>query len=152
MNSALCVKSAHGEQVACTNRQLCEPLLMSRTSQRPAKLLAGMLGAMGVLHFAAPKPFDALIPEQLPGSARFWTHASGVAELACAAAVASPRTRRLGGLAAAALMVGVFPGNVKMAVDYQRARKPLAHRAVAFARLPLQAPLIGWALRVSKSA
>jgi uncharacterized membrane protein YphA (DoxX/SURF4 family) len=33
---------------------------------------------------------------------RFWTYASGVAEVAVGAAVAVPRTRRLGALAAAA--------------------------------------------------
>ena len=40
-----------------------------------------MLLGMGVLHFVAPKPFDSIIPEELPGSARFYTYASGVAEL-----------------------------------------------------------------------
>jgi uncharacterized membrane protein len=117
--------------------------------QRPAWLLAGLLGGAGVLHFVAPKPFDALVPDRLPGSRRFWTRASGAAELTCAAAVAAPRTRRLGG-AAAALFVAVLPGNVKMALDYQRAGKPVAHRAVAWARLPLQVPLVLWALRVRR--
>jgi len=120
------------------------------TSQRPAHLLAGVLGFMGVLHFAVPKPFDRLIPRSLPGSRRAWTYGSGVAELTVAAAVAAPRTRRLGGLAAALLFVGVFPGNVKMAVDARRA--PLPQRAIAFGRLPLQWPLIAWALKVRDRA
>ncbi|MGW4528191.1 DoxX family protein [Amycolatopsis sp. NPDC004378] len=117
-------------------------------SQRPAHLLAGALGAMGVLHFAAPKPFDGLIPASLPGSRRAWTYGSGVAELAVGAAVAVPRTRRLGGLAAALLFLGVFPGNVKMAVDARTSPQ----RAVAYARLPLQWPLIAWALKVRDRA
>jgi uncharacterized membrane protein len=120
------------------------------TSQRPAHLMAGVLGTMGVLHFAVPKPFDGLIPRSLPGSRRAWTYGSGVAELAVAAAVAVPRTRRLGGLAAALLFLGVFPGNVKMAVDARRA--PLPRRAIAWARLPLQWPLIAWALKVRDNA
>ncbi|MBE8522559.1 hypothetical protein ILP97_34585 [Amycolatopsis sp. H6(2020)] len=120
------------------------------TSQRPAHLLAGALGFMGVLHFAVPKPFDGLIPASLPGSRRAWTYGSGVAELAVAAAVAAPRTRRLGGLAAALLFLGVFPGNVKMAVDARRA--PAPQRAIAWARLPLQWPLIAWALKVRENA
>jgi len=120
------------------------------TSQRPAHLLAGALGFMGVLHFAAPKPFDGLIPASLPGSRRAWTYGSGVAELAVAAAVAAPRTRRLGGLAAALLFLGVFPGNVKMAVDASAA--PAPQRAIAWARLPLQWPLIAWALKVRDNA
>ncbi|EOD67806.1 hypothetical protein H480_14612 [Amycolatopsis vancoresmycina DSM 44592] len=113
-------------------------------------MLAGALGTMGVLHFAVPKPFDGLIPSSLPGSRRAWTYGSGVAELAVAAAVATPRTRRLGGLAAALLFLGVFPGNVKMAVDARRA--PAPQRAIAWARLPLQWPLIAWALKVRDNA
>jgi uncharacterized membrane protein len=120
------------------------------TSQRPAHVLAGALGVMGVLHFAVPKPFDGLIPRSLPGSRRAWTYGSGVAELTVAAAVAAPRTRRLGALAAALLFLGVFPGNVKMAVDARRA--PLPQRVIAWARLPLQWPLIAWALKVRDSA
>ena len=120
------------------------------TSQRPAHVLAAALGFMGVLHFAVPKPFDGLVPRSLPGSRRAWTYGSGAAELAVAAAVAVPRTRRLGGLAAALLFLGVFPGNVKMAVDARTA--PAPRRALAFARLPLQWPLITWALKVRDKA
>ncbi|GAA0539633.1 DoxX family protein [Paractinoplanes ferrugineus] len=110
--------------------------------------LAGMLAAMGTLHFVAPKPFDSLVPRSLPGSPRTWTYLSGVAELAVAAAVAHPRTRRLGGLAAAALFVGVFPANVKMAYDWRNA--PPSRRAIAYGRLPLQVPLVLWARRVAR--
>lgn len=116
--------------------------------RRDAATLAALLGGMGVLHFAVPRPFDGIVPRSLPGSPRTWTHLSGVAELAVAAAVAHPRTRRAGGLAAAALFVAVFPANVKMAMDSRH--RPPAARAVAFGRLPLQAPLIAWALRVAR--
>jgi uncharacterized membrane protein len=115
---------------------------------RTAVGLAAFLGIAGVTHFARPRPYDALIPKALPGSPRTWTYASGVVELGTAAAVAWPRTRRFGGLVAAVLFVAVFPGNVQMAADYQRTGKPLAARLVAFGRLPLQWPLITWALRV----
>ena len=56
------------------------------------------------------------------------------------------RTRRLGGWATAALFVAVFPGNVTMVVT---ARTPRA-RAVTLARLPLQVPLVLWAVRVAR--
>jgi len=121
-------------------------------ANRKAIALAALLGSAGVAHFAAPKPYDALIPEQLPGSPRAWTYGSGVAELATAAAVAHPRTRRLGGLVAAGLFAAVLPGNAKMAADWHRARRPLPMRLIAFARLPLQWPLITWALRVARDA
>ncbi|WP_018653144.1 DoxX family protein [Actinomadura flavalba] len=119
-------------------------------SSRAARGLATAMAAMGTLHFAYPRPFDRLIPRSLPGSPRTWTHLSGVAELACAAAVAHPRTRRVGGLATAALMVGVFPGNVKMAYDWRH--KPLPLRAGAYGRLPLQIPMIAFALKVARDA
>jgi uncharacterized membrane protein len=122
------------------------------TSQRPAHFLAGLLAVGGLLHFVKPKPYDVQIPKQLPGSARTWTYASGVAEIGVAAAIAAPRTRRLGGLAAALLFVGIFPANVKMAVDAQRAQAPAKFRAITLGRLPLQWPLVTWALKVRDNA
>ncbi|WP_079403752.1 DoxX family protein [Streptomyces sp. 3211] len=113
-------------------------------------LLAGLLAGAAVAHAAAPGRFDATVPRSLPGSPRGWTYASGAAELALAAGVAHPRTRRVAALATAAFFVGVFPANVKMAVD-ARHRSP-AVRAVALARLPLQVPLVLWAHRVSRGA
>ena len=113
-----------------------------------ATALAATLTTTGVLHLVAPAPFDRIVPRSLPGTPRFWTLASGIAELGVAAAVAAPRTRRLGAAAAAVLFVAVFPANVKMARDWSD--RPLPVRAVAWARLPLQLPLIGWALAVRR--
>jgi uncharacterized membrane protein len=110
--------------------------------------LATMLTTTGLLHLAVPAPFDAIVPRDLPGTPRFWTVASGIAELAVAAAVATPRTRRLGAAAAAGLFVAVFPANVKMARDWSE--RPAAMRAVAWGRLPLQVPLVAWALAVRR--
>ena len=107
-----------------------------------------MLTATGAAHFLRPQVFDPLVPRRL-GSARAWVLASGADELAVAAAVAAPRTRRVGATAAALLFVGVFPGNVQMALDARRSRSA-AYRAVAYGRLPLQVPLVLWALRVRR--
>ncbi|GAB2583315.1 DoxX family protein [Microlunatus antarcticus] len=117
------------------------------TSSRPAVALAGLLGFTGTAHLVRPHTFDAALPDWLPGTKRAWAVGSGVAELVCGALVALPSTRRLGGLASAALFVVVFPGNVHMAVT---ARTPQA-RAVTLARLPLQVPLVLWALRAARS-
>lgn len=114
----------------------------------PARSLAGMLAATGVLHFVAPTQFDAIVPRALPGPCRRWTYLSGAAELGVAAAVAAPRTRRCGGLAAAALFVAVFPANLQMALTWRD--RPLPYRVAAWGRLPLQIPLIAWALRASR--
>jgi uncharacterized membrane protein len=121
-------------------------------SPRPgaSTALAGLLATAGVAHFVVPRFFDELVPTSLPGGTRAWTYLSGVAELATAAAVAAPSTRRLGALGAAGLFVAVFPANVKMARDWSA--RPLWQRAAAYGRLPLQAPLVAWALRVSREA
>ncbi|GAA2779133.1 DoxX family protein [Streptomyces showdoensis] len=111
--------------------------------ERSALLLAGLMASAGLAHFAAPKQFDAIVPRSLPGSPRAWTTASGVAELALAAGLAIPATRKASAQATALFLAGVFPANVKMAYDWRHRSR--AARAVACARLPLQVPLILWA-------
>ncbi|MFF5533655.1 hypothetical protein ACFY71_14390 [Streptomyces cinerochromogenes] len=118
-------------------------------SERSPLLLAGLLAAAGVAHFAAPRQFDAIIPRALPGSPRAWTYGSGAVELALAAGIAAPRTRAAAAKAAAAFFVGVFPANVQMAVDWRDRPAPL--RAAALARLPLQLPLVLWARGVARN-
>lgn len=113
----------------------------------PVAGLAATLAVPGVLHFAHPAPFVGIVPRSLP-QPELLVAVSGVAELVCAALVAHPRTRHVGGLAAAALFAAVFPANVSMAL--RSARRPLWYRAVVWARLPLQLPLIAWARRVSE--
>jgi uncharacterized membrane protein len=116
---------------------------------RSARRLAGLLATAGVAHFAMPKPFDRIVPRALPGRARTWTYVSGAAELAVATALAVPATRRAGGWLAAGLFVAVLPANVQMAVDWRH--RPLALRAAAWARVPLQAPLVVQSLKVARS-
>ncbi|MGW1982351.1 DoxX family protein [Streptomyces collinus] len=117
-------------------------------SERSPLLLAGLLAAAGVAHFAAPRQFDHTIPEALPGSPRAWTYGSGAVELALAAGIAARRTRPVAAKAAAAFFVGVFPANVKMALDWRH--RPAPQRNAALARLPLQVPLVLWARGVAR--
>ncbi|CAL9655505.1 MULTISPECIES: DoxX family protein [Streptomyces] len=117
-------------------------------SERSPLLLAGLLAAAGAAHFAVPRQFDAIIPRSLPGPPRAWTYGSGAVELALAAGIAAPRTRATAAKAAAAFFVGVFPANVRMAVDWRHRPAPL--RAAALARLPLQVPLVLWARGVAR--
>jgi uncharacterized membrane protein len=118
-------------------------------SSRGAKMGAMLVG-MGVLHFVAPKPFDGIVPVELPGTARFYTYASGVAELAAGGLLIAPQTRKVGALAAVALYLAVFPGNVNMVRLWWD--KPWPMRVAAIARLPLQIPMITQALRVYREA
>ncbi|MGI8535630.1 MAG: DoxX family protein [Mycobacteriales bacterium] len=116
---------------------------MSRVRTASPYLLASLLAATGTVHFLNPGFYDALIPPFLPAP-RAWIYASGVLELACAAAVAVPAARRRGALASAALFVAVFPGNLYMAIEPGE-----VPRWLALARLPLQVPLVLWALQVA---
>lgn len=118
------------------------------STERTARYMAGVLAGMGIAHFTVPGPFDSIVPPGLPISPRSATYASGAAELGCAALLAAPRTRRLGGLAAAALFTAVFPANVYMAKDWSDKALPL--RAIAYARLPLQVPMIAAAVRIAR--
>ena len=117
---------------------------------RSGALLAVFLAVAGTSHFLFPRSYDAIVPPPLPGPPRAWTVVSGLAELACAAAVARRRTRRAGATAAAVLFVVVFPANVQMAIDWRD--RPPAERLVAYARLPLQIPLVVWAVHVRRRA
>ena len=121
-------------------------------SSRGAKMGAWLIG-MGALHFAAPKPFDTIVPAELPGSQRFYTLASGAAEVGVGALLVAPKTRRVGALAAIALFIGVFPANVNMVrLWFREPAKPLPMRLAAIARLPLQIPMIIQALKVYRES
>lgn len=126
------------------------PTITDPTRSTSAQVMAGALAGMGALHFIAPKPFDGLIPPELPGEPRTWTLASGVVELTAAALIANPRTRHLGATLAAVLFVAVAPGNIQSVRDSKG--QPLVKRVIVWARLPLQIPLIQWALRIRRDS
>ncbi|MBV9091812.1 MAG: hypothetical protein JO044_18200 [Mycobacteriaceae bacterium] len=122
----------------------------SASAQAAAYRLGALLLGAGTTHFLLPKVYDSIVPAKLPGGPRFYTYASGVAELATAALLLAPRTRRTGGLAAAVLFISVFPANVNMVVLWRD--KPWPMRIAAIARLPLQVPMIAQALKVWRFA
>lgn len=112
------------------------------------RVLVPLFGGAGVLHFAKPEVFDSIVPPQLPGSRRTYTYASGAAELTAFGLLTVPKTRKLGGLFSAALLLAVWPGNFYMSYLYRK--KPLPYFLGSLARLPLQIPLIRAAWRIYK--
>ena len=129
------------------------PAALAAPAAGPAehRALAGVLLVSGVGHLVRPAPFDSIVPRWLPPSRRFWTVASGLAEIGIGLLLVRPQTRRAGGLAAAGLFVAVFPGNLWMAWLWRR--KPLAVPwSGRSPRLPLQLPLVAWGLRVARAA
>jgi uncharacterized membrane protein len=126
------------------------PELQQLASPNRAYRLAALLLGSGVLHFVMPKPYDSIVPVELPGSQRFYTYASGVAELVSGALLVSPRTRRVGALSAVAVFVAVFPANLNLVRLWRE--KPLYMRLGAIARLPLQIPMITGALKIYRTS
>jgi uncharacterized membrane protein len=112
---------------------------------RALAIAAGLTGS-GALHLVRPQVYDWMIPPEL-GRARPWVTGSGVAELATAALVAVPATRRIGGWAAAALLVGLLPAHAQ---TLRVTRGQPAKLAAAAARIPFQVPMIQAALRVAR--
>src|SRR4051812_31252689 len=119
---------------------------MSPDSRRVGVLMA-ILGGSGIVHLVVPRVYERIVPPRV-GDARTVIYASGIAELGCAALLASPRTRRLGGLLSAGLFVAVFPANL-YAVGVMPSRLT---RIGAIARLPLQVPMITSAMKVARGA
>jgi uncharacterized membrane protein len=113
-----------------------------------AWLLAALLTTTGVWHFASPHGFESIVPRGL-GSPPFWVYLSGVGELVCAVGLATAPVRRLAGWATVAGFVVVFPANITMAVH---AAQGHGSELIAFGRLPLQIPLVLWALYIALRA
>lgn len=127
-------------------------------SGRLSRGALGLVGAFvtsGTLHLLRPGPFEAMVPRLLP-SPRALVYVSGMTEIACGVGLLVPSTRRVAGLASAALLVAVFPANVTMAGQAKRGydREPgdgrrRGYLAATLLRLPLQWPMIRVALRAA---
>ena len=124
---------------------------MQLIRRRAPDVLAALFGASSLVHLFRPHVFEPLIPSWLPNP-RVLVYVSGIAEVICAGALL--RRTRWAGPASALLLVAVFPGNVQMAVNSVHASngRLTTSELLAFARLPLQVPLIWAALQASKSA
>lgn len=110
--------------------------------------LAVLLAAAGVTHFVVPDAYVRILPPALPAP-RALVYLSGVGELACAAGLLLQRTRRVAGWATAALFIAVLPANVQMALD--SGDRSLAYQVAVWARLPLQVPLVVWAVSLART-
>ena len=116
---------------------------------RSSKFLVGLFAASSAVHLAKPEVYEPLMPSWVPAH-REVILASGVAELVCALGMAVPRTRRVAGWASAALLLGIWPGNLQMALDSNRSSST-AFKVAAWGRMPLQVPLIRAAVAAARS-
>lgn len=113
------------------------------------KVLAGIFAGVGVLHFVAPRQFEEIVPKPLPRK-RELVYASGVVEVATAALLVNPSTRRTGGLLGVGLLAAVWPANFQMTLDALRSDKPRWFKLGTVLRLPLQVPMLRIAARAAK--
>ncbi|OHV36581.1 MULTISPECIES: DoxX family protein [Pseudofrankia] len=124
---------------------------------RPSpSLVAGAFLVSGAVHLVRPSFFEPLIPRALPRP-REIVYVSGVAELVCAVGLLTKAS--WAGPASAAVLLGVWPGNLQMALDAtSRAReddgqpRAVALAALAWARMPLQIPMLRAALSARRAS
>ncbi|WP_109510004.1 hypothetical protein [Nocardioides speluncae] len=111
--------------------------------------LAGLLATSGVVHLVKPSVYEPMMPKLIPAH-RELILVSGVAELALAAGLLYPRTRKAAGWGSAALLLAVYPANLKMAKDAAGSSNK-TFKGIAIGRLPLQLPLIRTALKAART-
>lgn len=116
---------------------------------RVSLALGAFITLAGVMHFVNPLFFDDIVPPWLPPSERFWTYASGAAELVIGPLLFSARTRRVGAASAIVLLVAVYPANLYMTWDWRD--RPFSEQIVSYGRLPFQFVFVWLAWKVFTS-
>jgi uncharacterized membrane protein len=115
--------------------------------------LAAFFTFMGTMHFVARRSFEAIVPASIAQYKREAVAVSGVAEIAGAAMVLHPTSRRLGRWWLLSLLISVFPANVHMAVNPEQIRGldlNKVPRWALWARLPLQPLAMIWVWRATR--
>ena len=100
-------------------------------------------GLSGVLHLVNPAAFLGLLPSWVP-EPLLLVYVSGLGELL--AATSLMLRLKWAPVFTALVLLGVWPANWWFAIDAS-ANADLMTAVIAWARLPLQIPLIIWALR-----
>jgi uncharacterized membrane protein len=115
--------------------------------------LAAFFAFTGTMHFLRPRFFEAIVPPAIEAQKREVVAISGAAEIAGAAMVLHPASRRLGRWWLLALLLAVFPANIHMAVSPEQVRgldlRKLPRWAL-WARLPLQPLAMLWVWQATR--
>jgi uncharacterized membrane protein len=115
--------------------------------------LAAFFTTAGTLHFTKPRFYEAIVPPSLQAQKQEIVAVSGVAEIAGAAMVLHPASRKLGRWWLLALLAAVFPANLHMAVHPEQVRGldlRKIPRWALWARLPLQPLAMLWVWRATR--
>jgi uncharacterized membrane protein len=119
--------------------------------RRLRAVLAGVMVGIGLLHFVVPEPFVRIVPASLPEPLRL-VQVSGFFEVLGGVGLLVSRVRRAASYGLALLYLAVFPANVNMALHPEISAPYGIPVWSLWARLPLQAVFIAWALWVGGAA
>jgi len=100
-------------------------------------------GFFGIGHFIQTDAMVAMLPEVVPAR-RPLVLLTGLLEIALAIGFMFPRTRKLTGLAAIAVLIGFFPANVYAAFNHTGMGGHVWGPEYLLIRLPLQVLLVAW--------
>ena len=118
-------------------------------------LLAAFFAFTGAMHFLRPRFFEAIVPPAIEPQKKEVVAISGAAEVAGAALILAPASRRLGRWWLLALLLAVFPANVHMAVNPEQIKgldMRKFPRWALWARLPLQPLAMIWVWRATRAS
>jgi uncharacterized membrane protein len=111
-------------------------------------VLALIFCGAGITHFVTPAAFVRIVPAWLPAPALL-VLVSGVAEIAGGIGLLLPATRVAAGWGLIALLIAVFPANVRMLQMAHETHASALWQALLVLRLPLQPLLIYWVWRAA---
>ena len=112
-------------------------------------LLVAFFMVAGTMHFIAPDAYVRIVPPFLPVP-RLLVLMSGIAEILGGFGLLLPFTRRWAAWSLVLLLLAVFPANIYTAVSHVPFPGIFGQSWLQWLRLPLQIPLILWALRYTK--
>lgn len=112
-------------------------------------ILAVFFIMAGLLHFLFPEPYSRIVPPFLPMPGLL-VFISGIAEIAGGAGLLVPKLQRAAAYGLVLLLLAVFPANIYMAVAHVQFPGLSGAPWAQWLRLPLQIPLIWWALQYAK--
>ncbi|HEY2391391.1 MAG TPA: DoxX family membrane protein [Candidatus Angelobacter sp.] len=114
-------------------------------------LLAIFFISAGIMHFVIPSAYIRIVPPLLPAPGLL-VILSGIAEILGGLGLLFSLTRRAAAWGLVLLLIAVFPANIYMAVAHVSAPGILGQSWAQWLRLPLQIPLVLWALRYARPA
>jgi uncharacterized membrane protein len=112
-------------------------------------LFAGMFIVSGLSHWFFPELYTRIVPPFLPWRPELvWM--SGAFEILGGVGALLPLSRRGAAFGLTILLIAMFPANIYVAIYHVPFRGVLGEAWVQWLRLPLQIPLIIWALCYTK--